>query len=181
MRTNKRDPHEDTTPDVSHITNPDVAHEESDINVKGVFYFILGLAVLGIVTHLLLSFMFSFFNTREEKAEAAPSSLMRVETKGQRPEEIFPEPRLQVAPLSDLERMRQEEEHILTSYDWVDRNAGIVRMPIDEAKRLVLEKGLPVTEQPAPQAGQPAGQAQEGRDSGISGEPSSGRTEEKRQ
>jgi hypothetical protein len=181
MRTNRRDPKEDTTPDVSHIKNPDVAHEESDVNVKGVFYFILSLAVLGVITHLLLGLLFSYFNTREERAEAPPSSLRRTEIKGQRPEDIFPEPRLQVTPTSDLRRMLEEENSVLTSYDWVDRNAGVVRIPIDQAKKLVLERGLPVSAQPSPQTGQPASQPPEGRDSGTHGEPSSGRTQERRQ
>ena len=30
-----------------------------------------------------------------------------------------------------------------TTYGWVDKNAGVVRMPIDRAKRLLLERGLP--------------------------------------
>jgi hypothetical protein len=37
-------------------------------------------------------------------------------------------------------RQRQE----LETYSWEDRNAGIVRIPIDRAIDLLLQKGLPV-------------------------------------
>jgi len=39
--------------------------------------------------------------------------------------------------------MRAREDEILTTYGWVDRNAGIVRIPIDAAMKLTLERGLP--------------------------------------
>ena len=45
---------------------------------------------------------------------------------------------------TNLQRFRQSEDTVLTSYGWVDQNAGVVRIPIDRAKTLVLEKGFPV-------------------------------------
>ena len=38
----------------------------------------------------------------------------------------------------DLRDLRAREDEMLDSYGWVDRNAGIVRIPIDEAMRLTL-------------------------------------------
>jgi len=38
------------------------------------------------------------------------------------------------------------EQRTLTTYGWVDRNAGIVRIPIDEAMRLTTQRGLPARE-----------------------------------
>ena len=35
------------------------------------------------------------------------------------------------------------QDAALRSYGWVDKNAGIVRIPIDEAIRLTLQRGLP--------------------------------------
>jgi hypothetical protein len=41
----------------------------------------------------------------------------------------------------------------LNEYGWVDRNAGTVHIPIDQAKELLLQRGLPsrpaVSEGPA--------------------------------
>jgi hypothetical protein len=38
--------------------------------------------------------------------------------------------------------LRREEDAILTSYGWVDRQAGVVRIPIDVAMKQVLEEGF---------------------------------------
>ena len=39
--------------------------------------------------------------------------------------------------------MRAAEQQVLTTYGWVDRNAGVVRIPIDEAMKLAIQRGLP--------------------------------------
>jgi hypothetical protein len=39
--------------------------------------------------------------------------------------------------------MRADEDQILGSYGWIDRERGIVRLPIDRAIALLAEKGLP--------------------------------------
>jgi len=36
---------------------------------------------------------------------------------------------------------------VLESYAWVDKNAGIVRIPIEEAIRLTLQRGLPTRQE----------------------------------
>ncbi len=38
---------------------------------------------------------------------------------------------------------REAEALELTTYGWVDRNTGVVRIPIERAKELILERGLP--------------------------------------
>jgi hypothetical protein len=42
-----------------------------------------------------------------------------------------------------LQRFREAEEAELTTYGWIDRNAGTLRIPIDRAKARLLERGLP--------------------------------------
>ena len=55
-----------------------------------------------------------------------------------------PEPRLQVSAPKDLEQYKAAQEEILNSYGWVDEKAGIVRIPIDRAMDILLQKGFPV-------------------------------------
>lgn len=55
-------------------------------------------------------------------------------------------PSLLVREPVNLQKFRAEEEHLLTTYGWVDQNAGVVRLPIDRAKELLLGRGLPVRE-----------------------------------
>jgi hypothetical protein len=55
--------------------------------------------------------------------------------------------------------METEERAALTTYGWVDRKSGVVRMPIERAMELLVERGLPpskpmlVTPTPGPGAG----------------------------
>ena len=68
-----------------------------------------------------------------------------------------PEPRLQTDEPSDLARVQANWRARLTSYGWVDRDAGLVHMPIDEAMRLVAQRGLPVrAPEGPPDSGRPA-------------------------
>jgi hypothetical protein len=63
-----------------------------------------------------------------------------------------PEPRLQTHPFADVEALRDSERALLDSYGWVDEKAGVVRLPIERAKELLLERGLPAAGAgPAPQ------------------------------
>ena len=56
---------------------------------------------------------------------------------------LFPEPRLQVNPRTDLEQLKAHESDVLTTYGWVDREGGVVRIPIEHAMDLVSQRGLP--------------------------------------
>ena len=47
-------------------------------------------------------------------------------------------------PVVDMEELRSHYDTLLTTYGWVDRNRGLVRIPIEEAKQKLLQKGLPV-------------------------------------
>jgi hypothetical protein len=63
-----------------------------------------------------------------------------------------PEPRLEQDPLAPRLRIRASEDAILASYGWVDRNAGVARIPIARAMDLLVERALPVTKPVAPVA-----------------------------
>jgi hypothetical protein len=58
-----------------------------------------------------------------------------------------PEPRLQTNPRQDLRDLRSAEDTVLTGYGWVDKNAGIARIPIGEAMKLTVERGLPARQE----------------------------------
>jgi len=52
-------------------------------------------------------------------------------------------PGLLVDEPSVLRHYRAQEDAALSSYGWVSEPAGVVRLPIDRAKALLLERGLP--------------------------------------
>lgn len=43
-----------------------------------------------------------------------------------------------------LHELRQVERRQLNNYEWIDRPAGIARIPIDRAMEILAEEGLPV-------------------------------------
>jgi hypothetical protein len=75
---------------------------------------------------------------REAQKEPPPPIL------GFEPNREPPLPRLQPLPLPDLAAYQAEQARIVTTYGWVDKSQGIVRIPVDEAMRLLLKRGLPV-------------------------------------
>lgn len=136
-------------PDVSFISNPNVSHEESDVRIKPIAWFAVWLTVSTVVIYLMLWGLFNYFEGRAEKSETPPPALAE-----ERPE-LPPEPRLQLAPsqvgqkqpdlkehpLAELKRMKKEDEERLNNYG-VDPATGAIRIPINLAKQLVLERNL---------------------------------------
>ena len=121
-----------------------VHHEESDVNIRAIFGFGAGLLTLGAVIYVVVWLLFAYFDRREDSAASARTYPLAVGQENRLP----PEPRLQVNPRQDLKDLRTSEEERLNSYQWVDRNGGVVRIPIEEAMRLTLERGLPSRQQP---------------------------------
>jgi hypothetical protein len=117
----------------------DVGHEASDVNVRGIVQFGVGLLVLGAVIYLVVWVFFGFLSGR---ASRASEQLAYPLAAGQE-DRVPPEPRLQTNPRADLRELRESEDKRLDSYGWVDRNAGIVHIPIDDAIKLTLQRGLP--------------------------------------
>jgi hypothetical protein len=124
--------------DPAAIDQPGVEHEESDVNIRAIFVFGAVLTAVAIVIHLAVWGLFAYFESR-----AAAGAVRQYPLAGDEPR-LPPEPRLQTAPRLDLQALRRSEDAVLTTYSWVDRGAGIVRIPIDEAMRLTVERGLPV-------------------------------------
>ena len=54
-----------------------------------------------------------------------------------------PEPRLETDEFEMLRRYRTGEDLRLHGYGWVDEKTGVTRLPIDQAKKLLSERGLP--------------------------------------
>jgi len=144
--------------DTSKIKNPEVYHEESDVPIRPIVWFAVGLTISTVIIYLLIGWLFDYFEGREKRAQGKQSPLAAERQR------IPPEPRLYLTPkdldqakpdlLSDhpfqeLRKLRDQENERLNSYNWVDPNAGIVTIPIDEAKRLALQKGL-IVSRPAP-------------------------------
>jgi hypothetical protein len=124
-----------------------VRHETSDVNVRAILTVGAGLAGITVVLAVAVWLLVLFLS--RSAADTAPREYPLAASHEQR---LPPEPRLQTNPREDLFELRQSEELRLGSYGWANRDGGIVRIPIDEAMRLTLERGLPAR---APDARKP--------------------------
>jgi hypothetical protein len=120
-----------------------VHHETRDINIRGVLLFGVGLIVAAAVIHAAIWVMFSVFEGRESVAASTPDYPLAVGQQTRTP----PEPRLQTNPREDLQNLRDAEDALLNSYGWVDKNKGIVHIPIRDAMKLAIQRGLPARTQ----------------------------------
>jgi len=123
-------------------TPPGAGYEHTDAHVWTVLKFLIWLGGSAVVISAGLVLLFNLFVAQRVEHEP-PKYPLAV---GESPR-VPPEPRLQRFPREDIMNFRIGEEAALHQYGWVDRNAGIVRIPIDEAMRLTLERGLPARPQ----------------------------------
>jgi hypothetical protein len=126
----------DTHSHAGPVNNP-VDHEESDIDIGRVFKFALWLALAAVVVHVVVWFMFVWLQSAAMSADV--SNPLRVEQDVRVP----PAPRLQAEPRQDLSVYVAQETALLEGYRWIDKSAGVVRIPIAEAMKRVVERGLP--------------------------------------
>jgi hypothetical protein len=123
----------------AHDETSHVHHEESDVEIRGILGFGAGLIVAAVLISFAMWVLFKYFDAREAHRVVPLYPLAAAQEN-----RVPPDPRLQTNPREDMNELRAREDEILTSYGWVDRNAGIVRIPIEEAMKMTVERGLPV-------------------------------------
>jgi len=142
-------------------------YERTDIGVRGVLYFLAGLAVFGALAYLAAAGVYSFLDKRSAAEQAPVNPLVTNAPADTRhiskdyPQGAFPNPKLEEDERGQLNGIRLNEEQTLSTYDYIDKNAGTVRIPIDRAMDLISQRGLPVRAQasaaamPAPESTHP--------------------------
>jgi hypothetical protein len=131
------------------VTPPGAGYEHTDASVWIIVKFGLWLAVTAIVIHIGLWFAFGLMVEWREARVAEYPLAQGQEVR--RPSGAT----LQAIPANDIYNFRRQEESVLHNYGWIDREGGRVQIPIDEAMRITLERGLPARAQP-PAGEQPA-------------------------
>ncbi|HEY2321614.1 MAG TPA: hypothetical protein VGJ82_02010 [Thermoanaerobaculia bacterium] len=154
------------------VVNVETHHEESDVNVRALIWFMVIFIVFAAVTHVGLYLLYRFYRNIERGAAAnAPLSSVAMPQGA----DVPPTPRLQPfpnrmpnndvvpptrnTPVIDMADMRASETQRLSTYGWVDKPHGVVHIPIEQAKQLALRSGVyqvnPGTPQPQPQPSHP--------------------------
>jgi hypothetical protein len=106
--------------------NPDTAYEPSDWRISTtaiVLAMVLALVAIAVFALRII------FQTAALDVDRSPTVAMPAST-------------LQTDPAQDLVRLRAREDQALNTYYWVDRQNGVVHIPIDQALKQIVARGL---------------------------------------
>ena len=131
----------------------DTEFEHEDLSSRGLFAFMIGLAVSGIVIYFIIVGMYSFLDRYERSQMATASPL--VTTQGAMSRVVTQEDMDKTfkdngAPMLETDERTQfrgfliDQEDQLNSYGWVDEKAGVARIPIERAMELIVQQKLSV-------------------------------------
>jgi len=115
-----------------------VGHETADADIGPLIKFAIFLALTTLVCAAICVGLYKYLDQREAREKAGRYPLAAGLA---RP--LPPPPRLQNYPFYDLKALRGDENRVLEHYGWVDKNAGVVRIPVERAIDVLAEKGLP--------------------------------------
>jgi hypothetical protein len=146
-------------------SNPDTSFEREDLSTRGVFAFMIGLAIVGFVIYFIIRGMYGFLDEYERKqanmasplapgASASARYIPYHPAQGDSVSETFKEngaPMLEYDERGQFKDFLLKQEDQLNSYGWVDQQAGVAHIPITRAMDLIVERGLPVLPQGAEQ------------------------------
>jgi hypothetical protein len=143
--------HHSADPNNGHSpVHSDVKFEPADINTRTIllYLFYLALAVAG--TFFISIYIFRFMTEMAAKSDTAPPPMRRgVEAT------LPPEPRLQGVPghtndpQEDLREKISADQAANEKLGWIDQQSGIAQIPVEDAMKIIVAKGLPGASTPA--------------------------------
>ncbi len=114
-------------------------YERTDAHAGGIYR--AGLCILGAMFLTALGVVPLYRLLARIENAAQPPAAEVVKTEMSEPALSFP--KLVSSEPRALAEFRAQEDALLTSYGWIEKDKGIARIPIDEAIRIVAERGLP--------------------------------------
>lgn len=104
-------------------------YETQDVDPRPITVSLIVLGVVCLVVIALTGVFFSMLENRETSVEQVMEDSQP------------PEPRLQINERSDMDALQATENEALDSYGWADKENGVVRIPLDRAKQIIVERG----------------------------------------
>ncbi len=147
------------TPNQPMINQPTINHdgfEQEDLSSRSALYFLAGLVLVGLVVYLIVFGMYRFLDSYESAHQPplSPMATPQADTRTVTHEnaETFPQPRLEENERTQLRSFIEDQDRKLATYDWLDKERSAVRIPIDRAMDLIVQRGLPVHPEGSPAA-----------------------------
>lgn len=120
-------------------TGSSPGYERRDTSARWIAFWLVLLTLLVVIAFYATRSITHALERREAAAQEEPH-----------PMSLFRRPPatalLQAQPTAELERYEARQRELATTYGWIDAGEGIVRVPIERAMELVLERGLPARE-----------------------------------
>jgi hypothetical protein len=118
-------------------------HETDDASIRGIVLVGVGLALGAAIALSIVYGIFQFLSTQQ--VTTAPLNPL-AETSVQ---PFPPAPRVEDHPAVEVKELHAKEDSLLSTYGWTNKMAGVVRIPIDRAIDLELQRGFPVRKEAA--------------------------------
>lgn len=117
------------------LTSVEAGYQVSDASAKGLAIFGISFVLFIVLClgGLVLLWEIFYHWKHHPKAFAQPTSQVK-------PVQLYQGPLLQIHPELDLDTYKKKEEKELTSYQWVDRQHGIVKIPITRAFEILEQQ-----------------------------------------
>ncbi len=135
------------------LHNEDIDHEHRDINIKAIIGSAIILAVVALGSQLAMWLLFGFFGSQAAARDPQLSPLQAPAIdmpKNTRESPFFNPsvggPQLMTNEPMGLSNVRGAEQKRLQGYGWVNQAGGVAYIPIEEAKKLLRARGVPVRE-----------------------------------
>lgn len=119
------------------IINADVKYEPKDASGKWLGAILVLIVITAIILLFLLWGFYGHFEASYGHGAVIP------EAKNLERFNSPPEPNLKSDPIKNYREFRRAEDEKLNDYGWIDKEKGIVHIPIEQAMKQLADKGLP--------------------------------------
>ncbi|QBQ54841.1 hypothetical protein [Nitrosococcus wardiae] len=103
-------------------------HESTDVNERSIVWVAFGIIVILIVSGIIVFGLLIYFGGHWQGTLSGPQQV------GEK-KKILPPPYFQ-----GHQNLREEKEDLLYSYGWVNKEKGIVHIPIERAMNFLIER-----------------------------------------
>jgi hypothetical protein len=127
--------------------NADVSFETTDVQVTTIYWYLGALAIAVILSYVVCVFVLRLTTKIAVEFDTPPPTIRQ--EMGSAYEALPPEPRLQgvpghlTDPQTDLRQKVQADTAANEKYVWIDQSSGIAQIPVQDAMKIIAEKGLP--------------------------------------
>ena len=120
------------------LSDPAQRHEKRDVNVWVITRFGIGLVLTTIASLFIVLAVFHYLQVSENALPPPQPTGVNVDAR-----RLPPEPRLLTNEPENLQEVRTAEDQILNNFSWADEKHTVVKLPIDRAVDLLVQRGLP--------------------------------------